>query len=130
MNLDLRGHGVLIRRERLLLDHDGLSSRTGTIEAGEHQMQVHRQRVHRDHFERLRARQLRQRIRQLFVIRQPRTRRREVTFDRKLGPMRQLFIEHSRDAARLQAKRVTAQINAVAAALALRNEKLGTQWRQ
>src|ERR1700754_1935422 len=29
VQLDLRGHGVLIRRKRLLLDHDGFSSRTG-----------------------------------------------------------------------------------------------------
>src|SRR5690606_1468344 len=85
--------------------------------------------VHRDHFERLRTHEPRERVRQLLVIWQPRTRGCEMSFDRELGPVLQFLVEHASNAAWLQSKRVAAQINALAARMS-RNEKLGTQVRQ
>ncbi len=113
---DLRRGRVTVRRERGRLDHDPAALPLRRVKARHQQVQVDRQRVHRDDFRCLRTGQCRERRGCMAVVGDPRARRLEVAVHAASRPFREFFNNVLRGKFRLQAERITAEIDNRAAA--------------
>ena len=120
---DLRFDRVTVGRECVLLDQDRRPLRGRTIEADHHQVQVHGQRIHRDDFVRLRADEGGEVFAHELVVRHPRVLAVEMRLDGEPLPVVELVDQRGAHRARLEAKRIAAEIRLFGAVRALRNQE-------